>query len=198
MFTSSSRRFISSSFRRVSRNFSYQQQQPKDVLDVNIFRGKNHVQWNRNTLFFLSGSMLIFSSQFHNVHINTECEAMDVVSQPVVAEKEQERKQSKDVQDIDDDEEEDWSDLPPIEDDDEEECPLCRFMKKSPCGNHFRRWQMCVDRYRESGDFAEKCASQTISLGKCSEKHDLGLFDLVGGEDENEKEANGDQSQSSS
>mmetsp|Transcript_3613 Transcript_3613/g.4914 ORF Transcript_3613/g.4914 Transcript_3613/m.4914 type:complete len:217 (-) Transcript_3613:2082-2732(-) len=88
-------------------------------------------------------------------------------------------------------EDEDWSDLPPEDEDTEDECPLCRFMKKSPCGNHFRRWQMCVDRYRESGDFAEKCSKETIGLGRCSETHSLGLFDLIAESDDSSSEDDG-------
>ena len=65
------------------------------------------------------------------------------------------------------------------DDEDEDECPLCRFMKSGPCRDAFLQWQSCVDKHRESGKFAEMCSDQTISLGKCSDEHDLGLFDLV-------------------
>jgi len=97
-----------------------------------------------------------------------------------------------DYEKSEEEEDEDWSDLPPEDEDTEDECPLCRFMKKSPCGNHFRRWQMCVDRYREGGDFAEKCSKETIGLGRCSETHSLGLFDLVAESDDSSSEDDGE------
>ena len=73
-------------------------------------------------------------------------------------------------------------------DDGEDECPLCRFMKRSPCGDVFRQWQNCVDNHRESGNFPEMCSEQTINLGKCSSEHELGLFDLVEGDIDENKE----------
>ena len=40
---------------------------------------------------------------------------------------------------------EDWSDLP---EDEPTGCSLCIFMRGSPCGNHFRRWDKCIKEVR--------------------------------------------------
>mmetsp|Transcript_26780 Transcript_26780/g.53423 ORF Transcript_26780/g.53423 Transcript_26780/m.53423 type:complete len:334 (-) Transcript_26780:133-1134(-) len=89
----------------------------------------------------------------------------------------------------------DWSDLPP--EDDDTECGFCLFMRASPCSNHFRRWEACVNVKKENGivesggndsgeldenveggteaageedDFVTRCALQTAGLARCMER----------------------------
>ena len=137
-------------------------------------------------------TQLSSSSSSSSTYTNTYCEANNNNNNNET--KEEEQQYTSEVEILD---EEDWSDLPPESEEEEESCPLCKFMKAGPCGNHFRRWQLCVDQHREGGDFAEKCVAQTLSLGKCSELNQLGLFDMVGDNDDSDGDGNGDGASSS-
>jgi len=65
----------------------------------------------------------------------------------------------------------DWSDLQTAPDEDTG-CSFCHFMRESPCGNHFRRWERCVA--ENKGDdkdgnalFVSKCFEPTKGMQEC-------------------------------
>jgi hypothetical protein len=52
------------------------------------------------------------------------------------------------------------------------ECGFCRFMKLGPCGAEFQRWEDCIEACKEgSEDFIDKCASHTLLLKDCVDRH---------------------------
>ena len=62
------------------------------------------------------------------------------------------------------------------EDDDGETCPVCRFMKKGPCGHAFRAWDDCVQGLKEGEDL-KKCFHLTVEMMECMKQHEY--YDIM-------------------
>lgn len=65
----------------------------------------------------------------------------------------------------------DWSDLS-LAEDEETGCGFCLFMRSSPCGNHFRRWERCVasnkgDDASGNPKFVKECYAATEGMQLC-------------------------------
>eukprot|EP00814_Leptocylindrus_danicus_P017206 CAMPEP_0116012322 /NCGR_PEP_ID=MMETSP0321-20121206/5059_1 /TAXON_ID=163516 /ORGANISM="Leptocylindrus danicus var. danicus, Strain B650" /LENGTH=344 /DNA_ID=CAMNT_0003481653 /DNA_START=146 /DNA_END=1180 /DNA_ORIENTATION=- len=72
---------------------------------------------------------------------------------------------------------EDWSDLGP---DKETDCELCIGFRQGPCGNYWRRQEMCMDKYKDYVDDKDKQDTATSStdedekLGRADKNDDSG------------------------
>ena len=54
----------------------------------------------------------------------------------------------------------------------ETECPLCHFMRASPCGRTWVRWEKCIHAHKSKDeDFVNPCARITLRLAECIQKH---------------------------
>ena len=59
------------------------------------------------------------------------------------------------------------------------ECPLCAYMKQSPCKDAFTAWEDCLNACEAEGGedherqtrFMETCAAQTLGLKECVDKY---------------------------
>lgn len=59
---------------------------------------------------------------------------------------------------------------------DGEECSVCRFMKRGPCGSEFKEWDGCVQRLKEGEDL-KKCFGLTVAMMNCMKKHEY--YDIM-------------------
>ncbi len=54
----------------------------------------------------------------------------------------------------------------------ETDCPLCHFMRASPCGTTWVRWEKCIHCHKsKEEDFVGPCARITLRLAECIQKH---------------------------
>lgn len=54
----------------------------------------------------------------------------------------------------------------------ETECPLCHFMRASPCGATWVRWEKCIHFHKsKEEDFVGPCARVTLKLAECIQQH---------------------------
>mmetsp|Transcript_13243 Transcript_13243/g.48236 ORF Transcript_13243/g.48236 Transcript_13243/m.48236 type:complete len:164 (+) Transcript_13243:197-688(+) len=53
----------------------------------------------------------------------------------------------------------------------EPECAFCAYMEAGPCGEVFRKWDECVQKAKQEGDFTELCLDPTKDLSECMQKH---------------------------
>lgn len=58
----------------------------------------------------------------------------------------------------------------------ETDCPLCHFMRASPCGRTWARWEKCIHFHKEKEeDFVGPCSRVTLRLAQCIEAHKEGF-----------------------
>ncbi|GMH89900.1 hypothetical protein TrST_g13431 [Triparma strigata] len=67
---------------------------------------------------------------------------------------------------------EDWSHLPP---DSPTGCGMCIFMRGSPCGNHFRGWDACVQKNSENDEngepmYLKMCREESVGMFECNNR----------------------------
>lgn len=77
----------------------------------------------------------------------------------------------------------------------ETDCPLCHFMRASPCGQTWVRWEKCIHYHKEKEeDFVGPCGRVTLKLAECIQIHKddfpptLRQALLSGGEDDDVEE----------
>ena len=70
------------------------------------------------------------------------------------------------------------------------ECPLCAFMKQSPCKDVFTEWEDCLNACEAQGGtdderqtrFIESCAAQTLQLKECVDQYPEFFGNMFGGD----------------